>query len=59
MRNGELVIPEVSKDGYKELRRAPTSVKLGGDTQQMTIARGKLYLRGKKQVVCYDLLTGE
>lgn len=56
---GDLVMAEASEEGYKELRRAPTNIKLSGNTQQMTIANGRLYLRGKKQVACYDLMTGE
>ena len=56
---GDLVMAEVNEEGYKELGRAATNIKLSGNTQQMTIARGRLYLRGSKQVACYDLTTGE
>jgi len=56
---GEIVMAEASKDGYKELGRVATKIDLSGDTQQITIANGRLYVRGKKQVVCYDLVNEE
>ena len=54
---GEIVMAEASKAGYKELGRFQTNANLGGNTQQMTTANGRLYVRGEKHVVCYDLVN--
>ncbi|HUW33145.1 MAG TPA: PQQ-binding-like beta-propeller repeat protein [Planctomycetota bacterium] len=56
-KEGDIVMAEASKEAYKELGRAATGVNLGGNTQQMTIANGRLYVRSEKHVVCYDLVN--
>ena len=53
---GAVVMAAARKDAYKELGRTATGLDLGGDTQQMTIANGRLYVRGKNKVACFDLL---
>ena len=52
---GDLVMGEPTADGFKELGRFATDVKLAGDTRQMTIANGRLYVRGKKMLACHDV----
>ena len=53
-KTGELVLAEASREGYRELGRV--SVKLDLERpQQPTIANGRLYLRGKDAVVCYQV----
>lgn len=49
----ELVMAEASRQGYKELARVELPVEMGRP-QQPTIANGRMYLRGKKAVVCYQ-----
>ena len=53
-KNDEMVLAEASRDGYKELGRVDTKLDLGRP-QQPTIANGRLYLRGMKSVVCYQI----
>jgi len=50
----ELVMAEASRDGYRELGRVELGVDLGRP-QQPTIANGRMYIRGKKTVVCYQV----
>jgi len=54
---GELVMAEATPEGYKELGRVSTGLDLGGSTQQMTISDGRIFVRGKKKVACYDLVN--
>ena len=53
--DGELVMAAAAKDAYRELGRFKTGIDLSGDTQQMTLANGRLYLRGKGKLACFDL----
>ena len=39
-------------------KKFATGIDLTKHTQQMTIANGRLYLRGKKYLACYDLIRG-
>ena len=50
----ELVIAEASREGYHELGRVKVPVEMGRP-QQPTIANGRMYLRGKNAVVCYQV----
>jgi outer membrane protein assembly factor BamB len=52
---GELVMLAADPTGYKELGRVNPAMDFGL-CQQPTIANGRLYLRGEKWVVCYDVL---
>jgi len=51
----QLVLAEASPSGYHELGRVRHHVSLGYP-QQPTLANGRLYLRGDKEIVCYDVL---
>ena len=51
----ELVLAEATSAGYRELGRVRHNVSLGYP-QQPTLANGRLYIRGDKEVVCYDVL---
>jgi len=53
-RNDELVMAEASRERYRELGRVPLGIKLGRP-QQPTIANGRMYLRGDRWVVCYQI----
>ena len=53
-KTGELVMAEASREGFRELGRVNVNVDLGRP-QQPTIANGRLYLRGKNTVVCYQV----
>lgn len=53
-KNEELVMAEASRQGYRELGRVRPGIKLGRP-QQPTIANGRLYLRGDRWVVCYQI----
>ncbi len=53
-KNGELVMAEASRQGYRELGRVELGINLGRP-QQPTIANGRLYIRGKRHVVCYQI----
>jgi outer membrane protein assembly factor BamB len=55
-KKGDLVMIEANQTGYKELGRVATKIKLG-IPQQPTLANGRLYVRGNKTVVCYDVLS--
>lgn len=52
--NDELVMAEASRAGYRELARVSLGVDLGRP-QQPTIANGRMYIRGMKSVVCYQV----
>jgi hypothetical protein len=47
-----MVLAEASREGYRELGRVAVNAELDMP-QQPTIANGRLYLRGKKEVICY------
>ena len=53
-KNDELVMAEASREGYRELGRVPVGIELGRQ-QQPTLANGRMYLRGMKSVVCYQV----
>ena len=53
-KNDEMVLAEASRDGYRELGRVAVKMELDMP-QQPTIANGRLYLRGKNTVVCYQV----
>jgi outer membrane protein assembly factor BamB len=53
-KNNELILAEASREGYHELGRVNVAMDLGRP-QQPTIANGRLYLRGKEAVVCYQV----
>ena len=53
--DGNLVLVEATAQGYHELGRFQTGLDLKGSTQQMTLANGRLYVRGKSRLACYDL----
>jgi len=51
-----LVLAEATADGYRELGRVRHNVSLGYP-QQPTLANGRLYIRGDRDVVCYEVLA--
>jgi outer membrane protein assembly factor BamB len=53
-KNEELVMAEASRDGYKELGRLTLGIELGRP-QQPTLANGRMYIRGNREVICYQL----
>ena len=53
-KNDELVMAEASREHYRELARVRLEVELGRP-QQPTIANGRMYIRGLKSVVCYQV----
>ena len=53
-KNDELVLAEASREGYRELGRVAVNTELDMP-QQPTIANGRLYLRGKDSVICYQV----
>lgn len=53
-KSDELVMAEASRTGYHELGRVRLGIELGRP-QQPTIANGRLYIRGSKTVVCYQI----
>ena len=50
-----LVLAEATPDGYRELGRVRHNVSLGYP-QQPTIANGRLYIRGDREVMCYEVV---
>jgi hypothetical protein len=50
----ELVMAEASRDGYQELARVALGIELGRP-QQPTLANGRMYIRGNREVICYQL----
>jgi outer membrane protein assembly factor BamB len=53
-KDDQLVMAEASRERYKELGRVRLGMELGRP-QQPTLANGRLYIRGKKIVVCYQV----
>ena len=53
-KNDELVMAEASRDRYRELARMKLGFELGRP-QQPTIANGRMYIRGKETVACYQI----
>ena len=53
-KNNELVMAEASREAYRELARVKVPVEMGRP-QQPTIANGRMYLRGKDAVICYQI----
>ncbi len=53
-KNNDLVMAQASRTGYHELGRVKIPVEMGRP-QQPTIANGRLYLRGKNAVICYQV----
>jgi outer membrane protein assembly factor BamB len=53
-KQGDLVMAEATRDGYRERGRVRLNVDLGRP-QQPTIANGRMYLRGIQTVVCYQI----
>ena len=54
---GEIVMAEATTAGYKEFGRFSTGLDLKGNTQQMMLANGRLYVHGGKQVACFNVLA--
>ncbi len=52
--DNELVMAEASRDAFHELGRVKVPVEMGRP-QQPTIANGRMYLRGKNAIVCYQV----
>ena len=52
----QLVLAEATPAGYLERGRVRHGVALGYP-QQPTLANGRLYIRGDKDIVCYDVLA--
>ena len=53
-KNNELVLADATREGYRE--RGRVAIKMEMDMpQQPTIVNGSLYLRGKHEVVCYQV----
>ncbi len=50
----EVVLAEASRDRYRELGRARPGIELGRQ-QQPTIANGRMYIRGNRWIVCYQV----
>ena len=53
-KNDELVMAEASRTRYRELGRVSLGIELGRP-QQPTVANGRMYIRGKTAVVCYQI----
>ncbi len=53
-KDDELVMAEASRECYKELARTSLGFELGRP-QQPTIANGRMYIRGKNTVACYQV----
>ncbi len=51
----ELVMAEANRSEYRELGRVRLGLELGRP-QQPTIANGRMYIRGKKTVACYQIV---
>ena len=53
MENGELVLGQVSPNGWKEISRAQV---VGSDARrQPALADGRLYVRSKNQISCFEV----
>ncbi len=57
-KDGDLVMAEASREGYRELGRARLDIELGRP-QQPTIANGRMYLRGDTTVLCLAVGGGD
>lgn len=57
--NGDLTLVKASPDGYQEVGRLdPTNTSVVPSYPVWTapvVARGMMYLRGKQEIICYDL----
>ncbi len=53
-KQNELVMAEASREGYRELGRVALDLDLGRP-QQPTLANGRMYVRGVRSVVCYEV----
>ncbi|MHC4403326.1 MAG: outer membrane protein assembly factor BamB family protein [Planctomycetota bacterium] len=53
-KNDQLVMAEANRAEYRELGRVELGIELGRP-QQPTIANGRMYLRGKTSVACYQV----
>ena len=53
-KSGDLVMAEATRDRYHELGRVHLDVNLGRP-QQPTIANGRLYIRGMRWALCYQI----
>jgi outer membrane protein assembly factor BamB len=53
-KQGDLVMAEASRQRFRELGRVRLDLELGRP-QQPTIANGRLYIRGSKEVACYQI----
>jgi len=53
-KNDELVMAEAGRERYHELGRVPLGLELGRP-QQPTLANGRMYVRGVRSVVCYQI----
>jgi hypothetical protein len=51
---GEVVMGEASREGFRESGRVHVDIELGRP-QQPLIANGRMYLRGKEWAVCYQV----
>ncbi len=56
-KNEEIVLAEASPDRYHELGRVRPDIEIGRP-QQPTIANGRMYIRGTRWVVCYQVQAG-
>jgi outer membrane protein assembly factor BamB len=53
-KGGELVLAEASRERYQELARFRLDLEVGRP-QQPTIANGRLYIRGSREIACYQI----
>jgi outer membrane protein assembly factor BamB len=53
-KNDEVVLAEASRERYRELGRVRPGIELGRQ-QQPTIVNGRMYIRGARWVVCYEV----
>jgi len=51
---GDLVLAEASRERYHELARFRLDLEVGRP-QQPTIANGRLYIRGSREIACYQI----
>ncbi|MCH7921039.1 MAG: PQQ-like beta-propeller repeat protein [Planctomycetes bacterium] len=54
-RQEDLVLAIASRDGYQEISRVSLNMELGRP-QQPTIANGRLYIRGNREVACFQIV---
>lgn len=53
-KGGELVLAEANRERYQELARFRLDLEVGRP-QQPTIANGRLYIRGSREIACYQI----